>query len=133
MTTSFDFDAAVVGAGVVGLATGYGLARAGLATLVLESAPHIGQGVSSRNSEVIHAGLYYPTGSLKARFCVEGRRKLYAFAEQHGVGFERCGKIVVATQDSEIERVEAIHRQAEINGVEGLELISADQVHALEP
>jgi L-2-hydroxyglutarate oxidase LhgO len=89
--------------------------------------------VSSRNSEVIHAGLYYPTGSLKARLCVEGRQALYAFLEQHGVAFERCGKIVVATDDSEVERLEAIERQAKINGVEGLELLTKAQVHALEP
>ena len=77
--TEFDFDAVVVGAGAVGLACGRALSKRGLTVLVLEKEPHIGQGVSSRNSEVIHGGLYYPTGSLKARFCVEGRRALYAF------------------------------------------------------
>ena len=133
MTTDFDFDAAVVGAGAVGLACGYRLAQAGLSVVVLEKGPHIGQGISSRNSEVIHAGLYYPTGSLKAKLCVQGRRQLYGFLDQHGVAYERCGKIVVATTDAEIERVEAIHRQAEANDVEGLQRLTADQVHALEP
>ncbi len=133
MTIRIDFDAAVVGAGAVGLATGYRLAQAGLSVVVLEAARQIGQGVSSRNSEVIHAGLYYPTGSLRARLCVEGRRALYAFAQQHGVAFERCGKIVVATDESEVERVEAIARQAQINGVEGLEHLTGAQIRALEP
>src|SRR5580693_2414543 len=128
----FDFDAAVVGAGAVGLACGYALAGRGLSVVVLEKERAIGQGVSSRNSEVIHAGLYYPTGSLKAELCVAGRRALYSFLEKHGVAYERCGKIVVATEDSEVERVEAIYRQAEINGVEGLERLTGDQVHALE-
>jgi L-2-hydroxyglutarate oxidase LhgO len=133
MRTPFDFDAAVVGAGAVGLATGYRLAQAGLSVVVLEKERHIGQGVSSRNSEVIHGGLYYPAGSLKARLCVAGRRALYDFLERHGVAHERCGKIVVATDDSEIEPVEAVARQAEINGVEDLERLTAAQVHALEP
>ena len=131
--SDFDFDAVVVGAGAVGLATGYRLAQAGLSVVVLEKERHVGQGVSSRNSEVIHGGLYYPTGSLKARLCVEGRRALYGFLEQHGVAYERCGKIVVATGEDEVEHVEAIGRQARINGVEGMERLTADQVHALEP
>ena len=82
---SFDFDALVVGAGAVGLACGYALARRGLSVAVIEKERAIGQGVSSRNSEVAHGGLYYPTGSLKARFCVQGRRRLYAFLDAHGV------------------------------------------------
>ena len=90
---SFDFDAVVVGAGAVGLACGRSLAARGLSVLVLENEPHIGQGVSSRNSEVIHGGLYYPTGSLKARFCVEGRRSLYAFLDSHKVDYRRCGSV----------------------------------------
>ena len=132
-TTSFDFDAAVVGAGAVGLACGYALAKRGLSVVVLEKERAIGQGVSSRNSEVIHAGLYYPTGSLKARFCVEGRRRLYAFLDSHGVAYDRCGKLVVATEAGEVEPVEAIGRQALINGVEGIAPLTAAQVHALEP
>src|SRR5271156_4463505 len=107
MATHFDFDAAVIGAGAVGLACAYRLAERGLSVVVLEKARHIGQGISSRNSEVIHAGLYYPTGSLKAKLCVEGRRALYAFLESHGGAFDRCGKLGGATEDAEIAQVEA--------------------------
>ncbi len=130
---SFDFDAAVVGAGAVGLACGRSLANRGLSVLVLEKEPHIGQGVSSRNSEVIHGGLYYPTGSLKARFCVEGRRALYAFLESRKVDFRKCGKLVVATDEAEVARIEAIFAQAAANGVEGLEHLTGAQARALEP
>jgi L-2-hydroxyglutarate oxidase LhgO len=133
MTSAFDFDAAVVGAGAVGLACGYYLALAGQSVVVLEKERLIGQGTSSRNSEVIHAGLYYPTGSLKAELCVRGRRLLYPFLEAHGVGYDKCGKIVVATNEAEIAHVEAVAKQAGINGVEGLKLLTADEVHALEP
>ncbi|MDP2118179.1 MAG: NAD(P)/FAD-dependent oxidoreductase [Brevundimonas sp.] len=130
---SFDFDATVVGAGAVGLACGRALAKRGLTVLVLEREPHIGQGVSSRNSEVIHGGLYYPTGSLKARFCVEGRRALYAFLESCKVDFRKCGKLVVATDEGEVERIEAVFKQATANGVEGLEHLTGEQARALEP
>ena len=130
---SFDFDATVVGAGAVGLACGRALARRGLSVLVLEKEPHIGQGVSSRNSEVIHGGLYYPTGSLKARFCVEGRRALYAFLDSHKVDYRKCGKLVVATDEAEVERIEAIFAQATANCVEGLEHLTGAQARALEP
>jgi L-2-hydroxyglutarate oxidase LhgO len=132
-TVAFDFDAVVVGAGAVGLACGYALARRGLSVAVVEKEHAIGQGVSSRNSEVVHGGLYYPTGSLKARLCVQGRRRLYPFLEAHGVAFDRCGKLVVATEDAEITRLEAIERQALANDVEGIAPLSAAQAHALEP
>ena len=131
--TDFDFDAVVVGAGAVGLACGRALAKRGLSVLVLEKEPHIGRGVSSRNSEVIHGGLYYPTGSLKAQFCVEGRRALYAFLESHNVDSRKCGKLVVATEEAEVDRVEAIFQQAAANGVEGLEHLTGAQARALEP
>jgi len=131
--SAFDFDALVVGAGAVGLACGYALAQRGLSVVVVEKEQAIGQGVSSRNSEVVHGGLYYPTGSLKARLCVQGRRRLYAFLDAHGVAYDRCGKLVVATEDAEVERLEAIERQALINEVEGIAPLSAAQVHALEP
>jgi len=131
--TAFDFDATVVGAGAVGLACGRALAKRGLTVLVLESADHIGQGVSSRNSEVIHAGIYYPTGSLKARLCVEGRRSLYAFLESHKVDYRKCGKLVVATEEAEVARIEAIFQQATDNDVEGLEHLTGAEARALGP
>jgi L-2-hydroxyglutarate oxidase LhgO len=128
-----DFDAVVVGAGAVGLACGYALARRGQNVLVLERAAHIGAGVSSRNSEVIHAGLHYATGSLKARFCVEGRRALYAFLDAHNVAYDKCGKLIVATEESEIPALEKLARQAEINGVEGVRWLSGAEALMLEP
>jgi L-2-hydroxyglutarate oxidase LhgO len=130
---SFDFDAVVVGAGAVGLACGRALSRRGLSVLVLEKEPAIGQGVSSRNSEVIHGGLYYPSGSQKARFCVQGRRALYAFLDSHKIDYRRCGKLVVATEEAEVSRIEAIFRQATANEVEGLEHLTGAQARALEP
>src|SRR6185312_5095013 len=129
----FDFEAVVVGAGAVGLACGYALAGRGLSVAVLEKELAIGQGVSSRNSEVIHGGLYYPTGSLKARLCVEGRRLLYAFLDAHHVAYDRCGKLVVATAAEEVERLEAIFEQAVTNGAEGMARLSKAQAKALEP
>jgi L-2-hydroxyglutarate oxidase LhgO len=130
---AFDFDATVVGAGAVGLACGRALARRGLSVLVLEAEGAIGQGVSSRNSEVIHGGLYYATGSLKARLCVQGRRALYAFLDSHKVDYRRCGKLVVATDEAEVPRIEAIFEQATTNEVERLEHLTGAQARALEP
>jgi L-2-hydroxyglutarate oxidase LhgO len=129
----FDFDAVVVGAGAVGLACAQALAQRGRSVVVLEKEDGIGQGISSRNSEVIHAGLYYPTGSLKARCCVEGRRRLYPFLKAHGVDHLRCGKLVVANEPDQVEHVEAIFAQAKANGVEGVSLITAAEANALEP
>lgn len=128
-----DFEAVIVGAGAVGLACGYALARRGLGVAVLESETRIGAGVSSRNSEVIHAGFYYPTGSLKARLCIEGRRALYPFLEAHGVGFNKCGKLLVATDESEVAAIEQIAKQAQLNGVENMRLLSGAEARALEP
>src|SRR5580658_7472465 len=118
--TSFDFDACVVGAGAVGLACGYALGRRGLSVVALEAARGIGEGVSSRNSEVVHGGLYYPTGSLKARLCVAGRRALYPFLEAHKVAYRKCGKLVVASEPGEVGGIEAILAQAHANDVEGM-------------
>jgi len=129
----FDFDAVVVGAGAVGLACGYALARRGLSVAVVEQDAAIGQGVSSRNSEVIHGGLYYPTGSLKARLCVEGRRMLYAFCDSHHVEYDRCGKLVVAQSTAELGRLDEILEQALINDVEGMARLSKAEALALEP
>jgi L-2-hydroxyglutarate oxidase LhgO len=131
--SAFDFDAVVVGAGAVGLASAYAMAQRGQSVVVLEARTAIGQGVSSRNSEVVHGGLYYATGSLRAKFCVEGRRRLYAFLDAHGVAYDRCGKLVVASVDGDIPQLEAIGRQAQINDVEGIEPLSAAQAKALEP
>lgn len=133
MGAPFDFDATVVGAGAVGLACGRALAKRGQSVLVLEKEAYIGQGVSSRNSEVIHGGLYYPTGSLKARFCVEGRRALYDFLTSHKIDHWKCGKLVVATEEAEVSRIEAIFEQATANGVEGLAHLTGAQARALEP
>lgn len=128
-----DFDACIIGAGAVGLACGYALARRGCSVLVLEKEGRIGAGVSSRNSEVIHAGLHYPPNSLKARFCVAGRRALYDFLATHQVAFDKCGKLIVATEESEIGALEALFARGVANGVEGVSWLDAAQTHALEP
>ncbi len=125
-------DAVVIGAGVVGLAVGRALAGSGLETVVLERAHAIGTGTSSRNSEVIHAGLYYPAGSLKARLCVAGRDLLYAFCESHGVAHRRCGKLVVATSVAQHGALVATQAQAAANGVQ-LQWLEAQAAAALEP
>ena len=129
----FDFDVCVVGGGAVGLACAYSLARRGLEVVVLEKERAVGQGISSRNSEVIHGGLYYPTGSLKAQLCVEGRRALYAFLDTHAVAYRKCGKMVVATDAGEIASLEAIAKQAEANGVEGMAWLSGSRARARAP
>ncbi len=123
----------VVGAGVVGLAVARAAALAGHEVVVAEATSAIGTGVSSRNSEVVHAGLYYPTGSKRAYHCPRGRRMLYEFCASHGVPHRKCGKLVVATNDSEIERLDAIIKQAKINGVEGVEIIEGAAARRLEP
>jgi L-2-hydroxyglutarate oxidase LhgO len=123
----------VVGAGVVGLAIARAAALAGHEVIVAEAEGHIGSGVSSRNSEVIHAGLYYPTGSKRAYHCPRGRRMMYAFCASHGVPHRKCGKLVVATSEGEIEKLEAILAQSRINGVEGCEMITAEAARRMEP
>ncbi len=126
-------DAVVIGAGVVGLAVGRALALRGLETVVLERENAIGTGVSSRNSEVIHAGLYYPYGSLKARLCVGGREQLYAFCESHGVAHRRCGKLVVATDPEQLPGLVQLAERGRANGVLDLQMLSAVEARALEP
>lgn len=125
-------DALVIGAGVVGLAVGRALARAGLETVVAEAQTGVGQGVSSRNSEVIHAGLYYPPGSLKARLCVRGKALLYAWCEAHGVPYRACGKLVVATSPEQHPALQVLAQRAADNGVP-LEWYSAGRVNEIEP
>ncbi len=132
MVMGADIDTLVIGAGVVGLAIARALAARGHETLVVEAGRTVGQGVSSRNSEVVHAGLYYPAGSLKARFCVEGREKLYAFCQRHNVPHGRPGKIIVATNEAQRAQALAIHERARLNGVE-LALLDRDAMKALEP
>jgi len=126
-------DALVVGAGVVGLAIARALAIAGRSVIVVEAKGAPGEETSSRNSEVIHSGIYYATGSLKARFCVEGRTRLYDYCQSHGVGHARCGKLIVAIDESELAGLDTLARRGTANGVEGLELLSRAQVRALEP
>jgi L-2-hydroxyglutarate oxidase LhgO len=127
-----DIDAVVIGAGVVGLAIARSLARSGLGVLVLEASERAGEGVSSRNSGVIHAGLYYPTGSLRARLCVRGRELLYAYCAERGVAHRRLGKLVVAVNEAERPALLALHARGIANGVP-LAWLEADAVRALEP
>src|SRR4249920_1671354 len=105
----------------------------GHGVVIAEAADGIGTGVSSRNSEVVHGGMYYPTGSLRARHCVRGRRMLYAFCEARGIPHRRCGKLIVATSAAERAKIESIHAQGEANGVDGLTLIEAAAARELEP
>ena len=128
-----DVDCLVVGAGVVGLAAARALAAAGREVIVVDAAEGIGTGTSSRNSEVIHAGIYYPRDSLMAGLCVKGRALLYAFCAEHGVAHRRCGKLIVATDTQEKQRLLEIKARAEINRVEGLRLLDESEARALEP
>lgn len=123
----------VVGAGVVGLAVARALALRGHEVVLAEAADAVGTGVSSRNSEVIHGGMYYPSGSLRARHCVAGARMLYALCESHGVGHRRCGKLIVAATEAEADGIAAIRERGDANGVEGLELLDGAQARRLEP
>jgi len=129
----FKSEAIVVGAGVVGLSIARALAARGVEVLVLEQEAGIGQVTSSRNSEVIHAGLYYPPDSLKARFCVQGKRALYQYCSERGVPHRRCGKLVVATSEDEGGALAQLYERASQNGVEDIELIGAERLEALEP
>jgi len=126
-------DCVVVGAGVVGLAVARALALQGREVMVLEAADAIGTGTSSRNSEVIHAGIYYPQGSLKAALCVEGRAMLYRYCAERGIAHRRCGKLIVATSDAQVAQLQGIIAKAEANGVHDLVLLTQQQAQALEP
>jgi L-2-hydroxyglutarate oxidase LhgO len=125
-------DAVVIGAGVVGLAVARELARAGRETIVVEAETAIGQGISSRNSEVIHAGLYYPTGSNRARLCVRGKELIYAFCAGHGVEHRRCGKWVVASSEDQHHALRRLERTATANGVP-VRWLDAAEAMAIEP
>ncbi|MBV6273990.1 NAD(P)/FAD-dependent oxidoreductase [Alcaligenaceae bacterium CGII-47] len=123
----------VIGAGVVGLAVGRACARAGLETIVVEAAEAIGTATSSRNSEVIHAGIYYQPGSLKARLCVQGRELLYAYCDQHEIAYQRCGKLIVATDKAQVGALRQLAVNAAANGVSNLRLMTEAQARRAEP
>ncbi|WES32251.1 NAD(P)/FAD-dependent oxidoreductase [Varunaivibrio sulfuroxidans] len=126
-------ECAVVGAGVVGLAVGRALARDGREVVVLEKEDAVGTGISARNSEVIHAGIYYPHGSLKARLCVDGRMMLYDYLHTRHINHEKCGKLIVACRETEDVRLNEIAACARSNGVGDLQKLAQNQVRALEP
>lgn len=128
-----EVDCIVIGAGVVGLAVARALALAGREVIVLDAAEGIGTETSSRNSEVIHAGIYYPANSLMARFCVAGRRALYRYCAEHGVPHRNCGKLIAATNAEEDAMLAGIQRRAEANGVEGMRVLTAAEAVAMEP
>jgi L-2-hydroxyglutarate oxidase LhgO len=133
MADRFEADVIVIGAGVIGLASARALAQAGREVILIEAEDQIAMHTSSRNSEVIHAGIYYPEGSLKARHCVAGRRALYAYLDAHGVTAKRCGKLVVAIGEAEAGALQAIKDRAEANGVEDLRLIDGGEARRMEP
>lgn len=128
-------DAAVVGGGIIGLAAARELLarRPGLRLVVLERETDVGRGQTTWNSGVIHAGIYYPPGSLKARLCVEGALAMYDFCEQHGIRADRCGKVIVATRDSELSGLDELERRGRANGVPGLRRLDAQELRAIEP
>jgi L-2-hydroxyglutarate oxidase LhgO len=125
-------EAVVIGAGVVGLAIARTLARRGREVLIVDAAGRFGSGVSARSSEVIHAGIHYPPGSLKARLCAAGRDLLYAFCGEHGIGHRRCGKLIVAASVAQAAELAAVRTRALANGVE-LTLLGRAEARALEP
>ncbi|HEX2531866.1 MAG TPA: NAD(P)/FAD-dependent oxidoreductase [Burkholderiaceae bacterium] len=126
-------DCVVIGAGVIGLAVARALAGTGREVLVIESHPAIGMETSSRSSEVIHAGLYYPTGSLKARLCIAGRERLYRYCEERAIAYRRCGKLVVATAATQLGKLAAIHLQAQANGCAEVQVLTGEEARRMEP
>ena len=133
MSADFSTEAVVIGAGIVGLAVARALAQAGRGVVILEKNARISEETSARNSEVIHAGIYYPKASLKADLCVEGRKQIYAFCESHDVPHKRLGKLIVATRADQHQDLAAIHQKAADNGVTDLQPLSKAQIGALEP
>ncbi|HYD57690.1 MAG TPA: FAD-dependent oxidoreductase, partial [Burkholderiales bacterium] len=128
-----EVQAVVIGAGVVGLAIARALARAGKEVVILEAEDAIGTHTSSRNSEVIHAGIYYPKGSLKASSCVRGKVLLYEYCDSHGVPYRRCGKLIVATEAQQVQELESIKAKAHANGVTDVDFIPAEEAMRWEP
>lgn len=132
MNTGDAVDAVVIGAGVVGLAVGRTLAAAGLETIIVERHRRIGEETSSRNSGVVHSGIYYPAGSLKARLCVRGRELLYSYCRDRGIAHSRCGKLILA-QPGQVQALHTLRQRGVDNGVSGLRLLDATEVRGLEP
>ncbi|PMZ69295.1 NAD(P)/FAD-dependent oxidoreductase [Pseudomonas sp. FW305-70] len=130
---SVDIQSVVIGAGVVGLAVARALAMSGRDVLVVEAGTGIGAGISSRNSEVIHAGIYYPGGSLKARLCVAGKQRLYTYCDEHGVDYRRVGKLIVATDEQQQAALQRLLQQGRVNGVDDLQWLDGPQARELEP
>jgi len=128
-----DIQSVVIGAGVVGLAVARNLARSGREVIVVEAGDGIGTGISSRNSQVIHAGIYYPGGSLKAALCVEGKQRLYAFCDERGVEYQRLGKLIVATDEQQCVALQRLLEQGRRNGVDDLQWLDAAEARELEP
>ena len=126
-------EAVVIGAGIIGIAVARALAHRGVRVVLLEGGHEPGQGISSRNSGVVHAGLYYPAASLKAQLCRLGRKALYEFCEEKGVHYRRCGKIIVATDESEAPRLEQLRDLGNASGVGDVELLDAERLRRLEP
>ena len=126
-------DVAIAGGGIVGLATARALALRGMSVVVLEREDRLGAHQTTHNSGVIHAGIYYAPGSLKARLCVEGAAALYDYCAANGIAAERCGKLVVAVRDADLERLDELERRARANGVEGLARLGPDEIAAVEP
>lgn len=128
-----DYDILIIGAGVVGLASAQHFAKMGYSVLVIERHASFAQETSSRNSEVIHAGIYYPTGSLKAKLCVTGNKKIYEWADQYNVPYKNTGKYIIATQDNEIDKLNEIYQQGRSNGVNSLQIADIDKLRSEEP
>ena len=126
-------EAVVIGAGIIGIAVARALAHRGVRVVLLEGGQRPGQGISSRNSGVVHAGLYYPAASLKAQLCRLGRKALYEFCEERGVRYRRCGKIIVATDRGDVATLERLKDEGNASGVGDLELLDAEDLRRLEP
>ena len=134
MTGSLRYDVALIGGGIVGLATALGLtSRSRLSLVVLEAEDRLAAHQTGHNSGVIHSGLYYKPGSLKARNCVEGREALYRFCQEHGIAHDRCGKVVVATRTSELFALDKLERRGQANGLAGLRRLKAEEIRDYEP
>lgn len=133
ITVMDKIDCVVIGAGVVGLAIARALVLTGREVLVLEECNAIGTKTSSRSSEVIHAGIYYPLGSLKANLCVRGKQLLYDYCQARGVPYKKCGKLIVATNPSQVNQLKSIYDRAKANGVDDIVALDENQARALEP